>query len=225
MAARSAPDRKCYRQICPVARALDIVGDRWTLLILRELLGGSARFNHLLDGLPGIAKNLLTTRLRQLEEDGIVRRLSTDGAVLYALTELGASIRPVIEQLGFWGVRVPRLAPPEHGRSLRATAMALQSFIERAAEHFPEQPLTVELELDDGPIEFVLGPRPTVTATPSANADARVKAPTSAITDLLRGQPPDDELFTHLSGTPRWKKHPPASPPYDDRLKRTESIF
>jgi len=134
VAARKSQDRKCYRQVCPVARALDVVGDRWTLLILRELLGAPARFNELEVGLPGIAKNLLTTRLRLLEEDGVVRRISSHGAVHYALTEHGAAIRPIIEQLGFWGTKLPRIAPPIHGRSIRATAMALQAIVARALE-------------------------------------------------------------------------------------------
>ena len=61
--------------MCPLSTALDFVGDRWTILILRELLGGSARFQELRDGLPGIASNLLTERLRRLESDGIIRRV------------------------------------------------------------------------------------------------------------------------------------------------------
>ena len=86
------PDRKSYNQVCPVATALDFVGDRWTILILRELLGGSARFQELREGLPGIASNLLTERLRRLEADGLVRQIHAHNSVLYALTEQGAGI-------------------------------------------------------------------------------------------------------------------------------------
>lgn len=93
-------DRKSYQQICPLATALDVVGDRWTILILRELLGGAARFQDLRDGLPGIATNLLSDRLRRLEEDDIVRRIHAHNTVLYTLTSQGAEIRTALEALG-----------------------------------------------------------------------------------------------------------------------------
>ena len=95
-----------------MATALDVAGDRWTLLILRELLGGPARFQELLDGLPGIARNLLSGRLRRLEDDGIGRRVDRQGASLYALTEAGAAVRPALEELGMWGLRLRQVAPP-----------------------------------------------------------------------------------------------------------------
>ena len=93
MDVQDARNRKCYGQFCPMATALDIIGDRWTLLLLRELLGGAARFQDLYEGLPSIAKNLLTDRLRRLESDGIVRRVRSHNAVLYALTERGTAAR------------------------------------------------------------------------------------------------------------------------------------
>ena len=74
---------KSYRQFCSVARALDVVGDRWALLVVRELLLGPRRYSDLLDGLPGVGTNVLATRLRELEEAGIVtrRRLPAPTAV------------------------------------------------------------------------------------------------------------------------------------------------
>jgi len=95
-----------------MATALDVIGDRWTILILRELLGGAARFHELQEGLPGIAKNLLTDRLRRLEGDGIVRRVRSHNAVLYALTERGAAARAAVEALGFWGATLEPVVPP-----------------------------------------------------------------------------------------------------------------
>ena len=78
-----------YRLLCPIARALDRVGDRWTLILLRDLHAGPARFSDL-QTLPGIASNLLTNRLRQLEEDGLIRRRTGEyGTTLYELTALG----------------------------------------------------------------------------------------------------------------------------------------
>jgi DNA-binding HxlR family transcriptional regulator len=167
---------------------------------MRELLGAPARFSELQTGLPGIAKNLLTTRLRQLEEDGVVRRVQSQGVVHYTLTEHGAAIRPILEQLGYWGTKLPRVAPPIHDRSVRATAMALQAIVARASNDLPEERQVVELEIDDGHLEFVLGPQPTVTARSSIDPDARLQAPTSAIVDYLDGHGLDRKRFAYVSG-------------------------
>ena len=96
-----------YRQYCPVARATEIVADRWTPLIIRELLAGCRHFNSIHRGLPGISRSLLVSRLRLLEEGGVVeRRAGTRAnATEYVLTEAGRELRPVIEQLGAWGAR------------------------------------------------------------------------------------------------------------------------
>lgn len=93
-----------YGQYCGLARALDVVGDRWNLLIVRELLIGPARFGELRDGLSGIATNLLTNRLRDLEAAGVVQRqLSGDSnAIIYALTDWGAQLREPINGLIRW---------------------------------------------------------------------------------------------------------------------------
>ena len=199
---QSAEDRKCYGQICPMATALDVVGDRWTLLMLRELLGGPARFRELEDGLPGIAKNLLTSRLRRLEGDGIVRRVNSHGATLYALTEQGAAIRPALEELGFWGARLQRIGPAEHDRSIRAIAMALHSILVRAGDALPADRYVIEVEVDGEYVEVVLGQPPTVMARPSTDADARIRVPTATISDFLLGQSFDEKRFVHVSGDP-----------------------
>jgi DNA-binding HxlR family transcriptional regulator len=175
-ATRTEPDRKSYEQVCPMATALDFVGDRWTILILRELLGGSARFHELRDGLPGIASNLLTERLRRLEADGIVRRIRTHSTVLYGLTEQGAGIRDALEELGQWGARMGRVGPPLHERSIRAIAMALQAVLAGAGEALPEAPVVVELEVEGEPVEIIMGRRPTVTARPAVEPVARIRA-------------------------------------------------
>jgi DNA-binding HxlR family transcriptional regulator len=92
---------RSYAQFCALAKALDVVGDRWTLLIVRELLArGSCRYTDLRDGLPGIATNLLAERLRHLEEAGIIR--STAGPA-YELTDRGEELRAVVHALGRWG--------------------------------------------------------------------------------------------------------------------------
>lgn len=95
---------RSYGQYCGLARALDVVGDRWNLLIVRQLLMAPARYRELLDGLPGVATNLLSDRLRELESAGVVeRRLDEEAnAVVYALTSWGAELREPIEGLIRW---------------------------------------------------------------------------------------------------------------------------
>lgn len=96
-----------YRQYCPVARATEIVADRWTPLIVRELLAGSRRFNEIERGLPGISRSLLVARLRHLERNGVVERHASERprTVDYVLTGAGKELRQVLESLGAWGVR------------------------------------------------------------------------------------------------------------------------
>lgn len=193
-------ERKSYAQVCPMATALDFVGDRWTILILRELLGGPARFQELRNGLPGIASNLLTERLRRMESDGIVRRVDAGGSGLYTLTEAGAGIRTAIEELGMWGARMGRVGPAANQRSIRAIAMALQSVLVRAGEALPAETDIIELDVDGEYAEVILGLRPTVTARTSMQPDARVVASTPSISAFLLGRPVDDETFNHVSG-------------------------
>jgi len=96
-----------YKQYCPIARASEIVADRWTPLILRELVLGSHRFNDIERGLPGISRSLLAARLRGLENSGVVERLPRAPSKVpeYHLTDAGRELKVVIEALGAWGVR------------------------------------------------------------------------------------------------------------------------
>jgi DNA-binding HxlR family transcriptional regulator len=96
-----------YNQYCPVSRAAELLGDRWTLLIVREMILGSHRFNEIERGLPGISRSLLSSRLRSLVDAGIVERLPGARSHLpdYYLSEAGRDLKQVIEALGAWGVR------------------------------------------------------------------------------------------------------------------------
>jgi DNA-binding HxlR family transcriptional regulator len=96
-----------YNQYCPVARATEIVADRWTPLIVRELILGSHRFNEIGRGLPGISRSLLASRLRNLEEAGVVDRLpgAQSKVAEYHLSEAGRELKAVVESLGAWGAR------------------------------------------------------------------------------------------------------------------------
>jgi DNA-binding HxlR family transcriptional regulator len=96
---------RSYAQYCPVAKASEILGDRWTLLIVRELLGGASGFNELQRGLPGISRSVLTDRMRALERAEVVeRRTGPKGRTLeYRLTPGGRDLEPVVQALGEWG--------------------------------------------------------------------------------------------------------------------------
>jgi DNA-binding HxlR family transcriptional regulator len=94
-----------YHQFCPVAKAMELLDERWTLLVIRELVIGSRRFNDLRRGLPRMSPTLLSKRLQQLTRAGIVERQADGGDVRYELTEAGHELRPIVEALGAWGTR------------------------------------------------------------------------------------------------------------------------
>jgi DNA-binding HxlR family transcriptional regulator len=126
---------KCYGQYCPMAHALDLVGERWALLIVRELVHGPKRYTDLAEHLPGIGTNILAARLRSLEDQGIVskRTLPAPAASrVYELTEYGQGLRTVMRELALWGAR--SLGPPKDDEDLYPgwLANALELWASRA---------------------------------------------------------------------------------------------
>jgi DNA-binding HxlR family transcriptional regulator len=104
---------KHYDQYCPVAHALDVVGDRWALLVARELMKGPKRYTDLAEGLPGIGTNILAARLRNLELAGVITKKTLPppaASRVYELTDYGLELKPVIRELALWGAR--SLGPP-----------------------------------------------------------------------------------------------------------------
>ena len=104
---------KRYEQYCPMAHALDLVGDRWALLVIRELMHGPKRYTDLVDNLQGIGTNILAARLRDLETHGIVARRTLPppaASKVYELTDYGRELRPAMRELAIWGAR--SLGPP-----------------------------------------------------------------------------------------------------------------
>lgn len=94
-----------YHQFCPVAKAMELLDERWTLLVVRELVTGSQHFNQLRRGLPRMSPTLLSKRLHQLTQAGVVQRQVEGSEVRYVLTSAGRELRPVVEALGAWGIR------------------------------------------------------------------------------------------------------------------------
>lgn len=115
---------RSYGDPCGIARALDLVGERWALLIVRELLLGPKRFTDLRDGLAGASPNVLSQRLRELEGGGVVRRHKV-GAPTYELTDWGRELHPLLVQLGRWGARSP--VRPAGALSVDALMIALEA--------------------------------------------------------------------------------------------------
>lgn len=110
---------KRYDQYCPIAHSLDLIGDRWSLMVVRELMRGPKRYTDLVAGLPGIGTNVLATRLRDLETHGILTRTTLAppaASKVYELTDYGRDLEPVMHELGMWGAR--SLGPPSAGPPL-----------------------------------------------------------------------------------------------------------
>jgi DNA-binding HxlR family transcriptional regulator len=141
---------RSYGQYCALAKALDAIGDRWTLLIVRELLiRGGCRYTDLREGLPGIATNLLVDRLRELEQAGVVRREEAPPPVattLFHLTPRGEELEPVLYQLGRWGA--PLLQNASRKDSFRAHWLVLPAR-HWLKDHAPERPL-IQIEVRAG---------------------------------------------------------------------------
>ena len=117
--------KRSYDQYCPVAHALDLVGERWAMLVVKELMHGPQRYTDLAEHLPGIGTNILAARLRSLEECGVIakRKLPPPAASrVYELTDYGRSLKPVMRELALWGAR--SLGPPTHKDELFAGWLA-----------------------------------------------------------------------------------------------------
>ncbi|WP_307079743.1 winged helix-turn-helix transcriptional regulator [Streptomyces canus] len=144
--------RRSYDQYCSAARALDVVGDRWTLLIVRELLSGPRRYTDLHADLPGVSTDVLASRLKDMERDGLTtrRRLPPPGAAfVYELTARGRELLPVLQALGTWGG--PELGARRPTDAVRAHWFALPLLRALEGEGL------VEVRLEEGDFHVYVG--------------------------------------------------------------------
>ncbi|WP_145738354.1 winged helix-turn-helix transcriptional regulator [Saccharopolyspora dendranthemae] len=163
---------RSYGQFCALARSLDVVGERWTLLIVRELLPGPMRYTELKTSLNGIATNLLAERLRTMETNGIVERRLEGSGVAYALTRRGAELRAPMEALGRWGAPLLATGRGDDAFQPRWLTLALPALLRGASASLPVE-LGIEtdgflmaLRVDeDGPSAFVPEQVPTSVFT------------------------------------------------------------
>ncbi|CAM3338616.1 helix-turn-helix domain-containing protein [Kibdelosporangium persicum] len=129
------PTKRSYGDPCGVARALDLVGERWALLIVRDLLLGPKRFTDLQVGLTGVPPNVLTTRLNDLREAGVVRKRTLPppaASQVYELTEWGAGLKPIVLALGLWGAQSP-VSRPEGEMGTDSLMLSMLGALEPAA--------------------------------------------------------------------------------------------
>jgi DNA-binding HxlR family transcriptional regulator/putative sterol carrier protein len=160
--------RRSYKQYCAMARALDVLGERWTLLIIRELLTGPKRFKDLLEGLPGIGTNLLAGRLKDLGGEGLLRRTTLPppaGSAVYELTERGRDLEPVLMGLARWGLELlDEPCPDEVFRPVWAVQAMKAKFRPEAARwvretyEFRVSEDVFHVRVDDGVSEPEYGP-------------------------------------------------------------------
>jgi DNA-binding HxlR family transcriptional regulator len=175
--------RRTYGDSCGIARALDVVGERWGVLIVRELMFGPKRFTDLRDGLPGVSADILAQRLRELEEAGIVQRDKLpppSGARVYSLTDRGAELEPVLIALGRWGSQVP-LPPAPADLSPDALAVALKTMYRPGRAR-----RTYQLGL--GEHRFCIrceGTAIEIDRAPAAEVQLRIDTDPATLTELL----------------------------------------
>jgi DNA-binding HxlR family transcriptional regulator len=159
---------RTYGQYCGLAYALDLVGERWALMIIRDLILGPKRFTDLELGLPGVPSNVLSTRLKELEQNGIVRRHALPHparSVVYELTDYGQELEDIVLRLGLWGARSlghPRLAdsltPNALLLALRASFQPAAARKLRATYEIHVGEIVVGAHINDGQLELAEGP-------------------------------------------------------------------
>ena len=181
-----------YEHFCLVARALESVGDRWTLLVVRDLLGGTKRFTDLMERLSAITPKTLSLRLRELQDLGIVAVDREPGRreVWYRLTPVGEELRPVIDALGWWGLqhawRWPQPGEPLHAdHLLRAVAQAIDvsgESYEKVLWHFRISGADYVIKGDGRHWSHA-------SKTPTGKADVTITSSTDSLKGLMFGNP------------------------------------
>jgi DNA-binding HxlR family transcriptional regulator len=179
--------RRTYGDRCGIARALDVAGERWALLVVRELLLGPKRFTDLRGGLPHLGPDVLSQRLRDLEGAGVVRRAVLPppaGSRVYELTEWGREIEPALLELGRWGSRAPFPATADAGLGVDAVVLALKTTFDPAAS----DGLTATYALRLGDQRFALAVAPgrlEVGRGDGGAADATIATDPGTLAELL----------------------------------------
>ncbi|RTZ47797.1 transcriptional regulator [Candidimonas sp. SYP-B2681] len=181
--------KRSYYDGCAAAHALDLIGERWALLIVRELLLGPKRFTHLQAGLAGISPNVLTQRLNELEAAFVVQRRKLPlpaSAWVYELTEWGRELEPIILRLAHWGVRSVLFTPPA-GLGADAMMLSLRTFFDPHKAH--GFAATIRIELPDDQFDAaVADSRITLARTGNGQVDAAIQVDSGTLVKLAYGK-------------------------------------
>lgn len=187
--------KRTYGEACRFAYALDLVGERWALLIVRELLLGPKRFTDLRVGLPHASPNILSERLRELEKAGVLhrRKLPPPAAVqVYELTEWGRELEPVVTQLGAWGARSP--VPPEHREiGPDSIVLALRSLFDAGAAAGLEGTYELRIGGDPYTVEIAAGELALARGAAESPAAAIEVDDAGTLAAVLTGELPLDD--------------------------------
>ena len=140
---------KAYGQFCPLAQATQLLCERWTLLIVRELIAGSTRFSELQKGVPLMSPTLLSTRLKQLVQDGIITRSGSKGSYTYKLTSAGLELRSIVDLLGAWGHRWARTSLNKEDLDAGLLMWDMRRSVDPSV--FPGHRVVVQFEYPDAP--------------------------------------------------------------------------
>lgn len=185
---RPPPQQKSYGQFCALARALDRVGNRWSLLILRELFGGPAGFSSLRRALPGIASNLLARRLAELERDGLITRSTHQArskAVRYQLTDGGAALEPAVLALIRWGAAWMASGPGSDVQNAAWLPLALRALLADSRIKTPTGTLLIEVDDVQVTVRIGRGGRQVSAGPPTSAPRAVVRGPYDAVLALV----------------------------------------
>jgi DNA-binding HxlR family transcriptional regulator len=184
-----AMTKRTYGQFCGLSRALEVVGERWAMFIVRDLLVAPKSFSELRQGLPRISTDILFARLREMEHAGVIRRMTPtqpEGAVLYELTEYGAELDDITLQLGRWGARLLGAPRPEEIVTTSSLIMAMRATFQQEAAKGVHATFEIRvgeivfhLSIDDGALRAVAGPL--------ADADLHLE-PGRALKGLMSGE-------------------------------------
>jgi DNA-binding HxlR family transcriptional regulator len=180
---------RTYNQYCGLAQALDLVGERWALLVVRELVLGPKRFSDLASGLPGIGTNVLSTRLRELERDGVIRKRALPppaASVVYELTEYGRGLERPLLALGRWGAE--SLGTRTNEQTLRSGWLGVAMLGFFAPDAVPELRATFELRLGDSVFHARVDRGTGVVSDgPAAEPDLVLESDNESFLELLAG--------------------------------------
>jgi DNA-binding HxlR family transcriptional regulator len=138
-----------YGQFCPLAQATQLLCERWTLIVVRELIAGSTRFNQLKKGVPLMSPTLLSLRLKRLAEAGVIKIMGSKGSYTYNLTPAGFELRPIVELLGAWGHRWSRSNLSKEDLDAGLLMWDMRRTVDPAV--FPKHRIVVQFEYPDAP--------------------------------------------------------------------------